>query len=321
MPPVDPGWFARMKQAASGLAAQNVFIGTSSWKYPGWRGWLYEEERYLTRGKFSNARFERHCLSEYAELFSTVCVDAGYYAFPTEKYIAGLSAQVPAGFRFSFKVTEDITMKHFPRLDRLGKRAGQGNPHFLDAGLFRDAFLAPLAPHREKIGVLIFEFARFHPGDWDRGRDFVDALDHFLGKLPPGWQYGVELRNETLLHPDTFAVLARHRVAHVYNNWTKMPPILDQLAIEGSRTTDFTAARFLLKPGRKYEEAVAQFSPYEKVQDPNPPARQAGAALLASLTNKTASPGARPTFIYVNNRLEGNALGTLTAMLEGARMV
>ena len=44
------------------LAAQNVFIGTSSWKYPGWCGQLYEEQRYLTRGKFSEVKFERECL-------------------------------------------------------------------------------------------------------------------------------------------------------------------------------------------------------------------------------------------------------------------
>lgn len=58
------------------LADQGIFIGTSSWKYPGWCGQLYDEQRYLTRGKFSEAKFERECLSEYAQTFSSVCVDA-----------------------------------------------------------------------------------------------------------------------------------------------------------------------------------------------------------------------------------------------------
>jgi hypothetical protein len=35
----------------------------SSWKYDGWLGSIYREDRYLTRGKFSNARFEEHCLA------------------------------------------------------------------------------------------------------------------------------------------------------------------------------------------------------------------------------------------------------------------
>jgi len=40
------------------------------------------------------------------------------------------------------------------------------------------------------------------------------------------------------------------------------------------------AARFLLKPGRKYEDAVKAFQPYNKTQEINEDARKAGAALL-----------------------------------------
>ncbi len=60
------------------LAGQGVFIGTSAWKYPGWRGMLYDEARYTYRGKFAASRFEKHCLAEYAEVFQTVCVDGAY---------------------------------------------------------------------------------------------------------------------------------------------------------------------------------------------------------------------------------------------------
>ena len=66
------------RQRIAQLAAEDVFIGTSSWKYAGWCGQIYDEQRYLTRNKFSEAKFERECLSEYAQTFSTVCVDAGY---------------------------------------------------------------------------------------------------------------------------------------------------------------------------------------------------------------------------------------------------
>ena len=57
------------------LAHGGIFIGTSSWKYFGRCGQLYDEQRYLTRDKFSEAKFERECLAEYAQTFSTVCVD------------------------------------------------------------------------------------------------------------------------------------------------------------------------------------------------------------------------------------------------------
>ncbi len=72
------------------LAERGVFIGTSSWKYEGWLGKLYTHDRYLTRGKLSQAKFERECLSEHAEVFTTVCVDAGYYRFPSPKWVQQL---------------------------------------------------------------------------------------------------------------------------------------------------------------------------------------------------------------------------------------
>ncbi|MGB8352900.1 MAG: hypothetical protein WCD79_03350, partial [Chthoniobacteraceae bacterium] len=73
---------SELRERVEALAAENVFIGTSSWKYSGWLGLLYDEQRYLTRNKFSEKKFNEECLSEYAEVFKTVCVDAGYYKFP-----------------------------------------------------------------------------------------------------------------------------------------------------------------------------------------------------------------------------------------------
>src|ERR1017187_8602613 len=131
----------RTKANAAQLAAKGVFIGTSSWKYQGWFGKLYTPGRYEYRGKVAKTRFERDCLSEYAEVPKTVCVDAAYYTFPTHKYLAGLTAQVPADFQFGFKVTDEITIKKFLNLPRFGHRAGEPNEHYLNAKLFEDAFL------------------------------------------------------------------------------------------------------------------------------------------------------------------------------------
>ena len=95
-----------------------------------------------------------------------------------------------------------------------------------------------------------------------------------------------------------------------------MPPVSEQMALPGSRTNpDLIAARFLLKPGRKYEQAVKAFEPYDSIKEENPEARAAGRALIAE--GKAAGPKRR-TFIFVNNRLEGNALATIGAMLSPA---
>ena len=59
--------------------------------------------------------------------------------------------------------------------------------------------------------------------------------------------------------PGGWDMLHRHGVAHVFNNWTRMPSILEQLATDGSETADFTVSRFLLKPGpliRRFGEDI-----------------------------------------------------------------
>ena len=68
------------------LAANDVWIGTSSWKYQGWLGSIYTESGYLTRNKLSKAKFEENCLTEYAQTFPAVCGDLTFYQFPTEQY-------------------------------------------------------------------------------------------------------------------------------------------------------------------------------------------------------------------------------------------
>lgn len=298
------------------LADHDVFIGTSSWKYEGWLGKLYHPDRYLTRSKFSQARFERECLREHAEVFSTVCVDAGYYRFPSPDWIKNLMGATPDHYRFTFKMPDDITARTFANLPRHGDKAGKRNEHFLNAELYQIGVLNTLAPYRERCGVLIFEFSHFHPRDFERGRDFVEMLDAFLDALPKGWNYGVEIRNRSLLQADYFAVLRKHGVAHVYSNWTRMPSVVEQRKIPESLTSDsFTAARFLLKPGRSFEEAVQAFTPYSAVKEPNEEARQGIAEMINGTIKAGASATRRTSFIYVNNRLEGNSLMTILAVL------
>ena len=95
-----------------------------------------------------------------------------------------------------------------------------------------------------------------------------------------------------------------------------MPAVGEQMALSGSRTNpNLVAALFLLKPGRKYEQAVKAFEPYDSIKEENPEARAAGRALIEA--GKAAGPK-RKTFVFVNNRLEGNAISTIAAMLEAA---
>ena len=309
----------QFRQQIADLAKNGIFVGTSSWKYEGWLGLIYSPEKYLRYfkegpPKILKGRFEKTCLAEYSQTFKTVCLDAGFYQFPSPQMLEGYFAQLPPDFQLSIKVTEDITVLRFPNLPRYGSRAGQNNPHFLDADLFISSFLGPLAPYRDRIGTLIFEFSQFSSSDWERGREFVANLDAFLDKLPKAWDYSVEIRNESFLHPRYFEVLKLHNVAHTFNSWSRMPPVSEQLRMIGSETADFLTARFLLKPGRSYEQAVKAFQPYKEIKEPNTEAR----AALGQLLGRACFAKTRKRYIYVNNRLEGSAPLTISAVLNAA---
>jgi uncharacterized protein YecE (DUF72 family) len=296
----------------SELAGRGVWFGTSSWKYPGWFDSIYARDRYVWRGLFSQSRFERQCLAEYAETFPTVSVDASYYQFLSAAALAELAAQVPNSFQFAFKVCGDITLKKFPHLPRFGPRAGRENPDFLNAHRFADEFLARAEPIRSQVGLIMFEFSRFGPEEFERGAGFAAALDEFFQRLPRGWPYGVEIRNRHWLRPEYFALLARHEVTHIFNAWADMPTVGEQVALAGSDTNPrCLAARCLLREGRTYEQAVQRFAPYADVQEPNPEGR---AALLALARRVLKSQGKSKLLAFVNNRYEGHAPGTIRAV-------
>ena len=289
------------------LAAENIWIGTSSWKYPGWQGQIYSRERYLTRGRFSQKRFEAECLAEYAETFPMVCGDFSFYQFPTPEFWQRLFASAPAGLRFALKAPEEVTAQVFPKHPRYGPRAGMRNESFLNADALSALFLEPLEPYRDRISAVIFEFgARSTPP-----REFIAQLQAFLRALPASFRYAVEVRNPSYLAPPYFDCLGEHNVAHVFNAWTRMPPLAEHIAIPGAFTADFAVVRALLREGRAYEQAVEQFSPYQQVRDENPEGREAMRALMRRMREQR-----RALLMFVNNRFEGNAPTTIQAINE-----
>lgn len=291
------------------LAAQQIYLGTSSWKYEGWLDQIFTQDRYVTRGKFSRKKFEETCIAEYAEVFPIVCGDFAFYQFPTQSFWQKLFTTAPPSLRWAFKVPEEITVKLWPGHTRYGARAGLENENFLNADLFRHAFLDPLAPYQDRISVMIFEFGTMSKKTMPGLDAFVSQLNTFFSQVPESWRYAVEIRNPEFLAPDYLACLRSYNAAHVLNAWTRMPELASQLKIDDIFTADFTVVRALLKYGRSYESAVKSFEPYRAVQEENPSTRDALKAIIAR-----AARIHQPAFVFVNNRLEGNAPGTIDAV-------
>ena len=306
-----PPQAARLASKLRSWADRGIFFGTSSWKYEGWLDSIYSRNRYQSRGKFSRKKFEAECLREYAATFPAVGGDFSFYQFPTPDFWARLFEAVPANFAFGLKVPEEISVLRWPMHARYGKRAGERNEHFLDAALFEMAFARMLEPHRRRVGTLMFEFGTFGRSDFNRPSDFIECLEPFLASLPPGWPYAIEIRNAEYLTEEYFELLARFNVAHVFNAWTRMPPLAEQVALPGAFTADFTVVRALLQHGRSYEQAVSLFEPYRETQEPDLPTREA----VRQIVDRAIRMRKR-AYVFVNNRLEGNAPSTIEAVAE-----
>ena len=281
-----------------------IRFGCSSWTYPGWTGLIYDKP-YPATG--AGAKM----LAEYARwpLFRTVGIDSFFYTPPSERTLASYAAALPADFRCVSKVWDRITAHTFAN-PKERAHFGQLNPDWLNADLFTNEVLGPMQAHfAEHIGPFVFEFQTIARTAKLGAADFAMRLDAFFGQLPRGVPYAVELRNQEYLGPEYFAVLRTHGVAHLFNSWTRMPTIGEQFLLHDAITADFLVARALLRPGRNYSTAVDAFAPYNHVQDENPDLRGDLAALA-----KAALELRVPAYLIVNNRAEGCAPLTITAV-------
>src|SRR6184192_631513 len=283
----------------------SIKFGTSTWTYDGWTGDVYHR---AYRGLQPARRLE-----EYARypLFGTVGIDSAFYDPPTEEELAAYARHLPPGFPCVSKVWDRITARRLNQDGRWGNLAGQRNPDFLNAQLFKDAVLLPYARvFRDHAGAFVFEFQAMRGKDLPDPLRWAENLDGFLRQLPRDFRYAVELRNRELVADAHGAVLARHGAAHVFNSWTEMPTLGEQLELPWTFPASFTLARALLRPGRKYADAVQLFEPYDRIRDPQPELRQDLLRLVAEAMRRRIE-----ALILVNNRLEGNAPETIRALV------
>ncbi|AKU99943.1 hypothetical protein AKJ09_06607 [Labilithrix luteola] len=314
-PHVDPS----ARELATHLP-RRIRFGTSSWSFPGWGGIVFA-------GKPTQDALARRGLTAYAQnpLLRTVGLDRSYYGPLREDELAQYAAQLDRAkeitaksgqdlppFRMVSKVWEEITTAVFPSHLRYGARAGTKNPTFLDASRFLSEVLEPyrraFLPY---VGPFVFELTPMPRGAIDE-RTLVARIDAFLGKLPTGFQWAFELRNEELLGQRWFDMLAANGVAHVFTYWTAMPAIRAQLAHPRSIGARFVITRLMLPPYTRYETKKAEFAPFDKVVAPQPEMRDDVIKLLEEAIER----GCEDVYVLVNNKAEGSSPLTVRALAE-----
>lgn len=156
-----------------------IWVGTSGFQYPGWRGSFYPE------------RFpEKDMLRFYTEHFSTVEINYSFYRLPSEQTIRGWIEETPPGFKITLKAPQRIT--HHARLKECGE--------------LLDVFCARANLLGDKLGALLFQL----PGNFKKK---PEVLEPFLKCLPDGVRCAFEFRSDTWLSEDIYDLLRSRNCA------------------------------------------------------------------------------------------------------------
>jgi uncharacterized protein YecE (DUF72 family) len=145
-----------------------------------------------------------HELAGYARVLTAVEGNTTFYASPSPVTVARWAAQAPSGFRFVFKLPQEIT--HRRRLD--------------DTAPLVDAFVELLDPLADRIGSFTVQLpASFGPSA-------LGALDRALRDAPVDARWSVEVR-----HPELFEGPARTSIDRLLADRGAERVLLDSTAL------------------------------------------------------------------------------------------
>jgi uncharacterized protein YecE (DUF72 family) len=157
----------------------SLYVGTSGYSYPKWKGKFYPEDLPAKR-----------MLRHYGEHFRTVEINGTYYRMPKPSDLEGWASEVPADFQFTLKAPQRIT--HLKRL----KDADDLVSQFLDAA----------SALKDHLGPLLFGLPPYLKKD-------AGLLRAFLALLPSGRRAAFEFRHPSWFAEEVFGLLRDHRAA------------------------------------------------------------------------------------------------------------
>ena len=236
-------------------------------------------------------------LTSYATRFDTVEIDATYYAVPALSTVEGWARKTPPDFLIAAKFPRDIV------------HGGEGrtpNPHrILDPDHtypIRDEFLDVMSHLGQKLGPLVIQFPFFGQRLFPTAAPFLERLDRFLGDLPGGFTYAVEIRNPEWV-TETFADLCRkHRVAMALVDQGWMPHADEVEKRFDPITADLCYVRLL----GDHQEIEKITTTWEKEVIDRGHRLDRWADFLLRVWERQV-----PVVVYVNNHYAGHAPATL----------
>jgi len=156
-----------------------IWIGTSGYNYPEWKGTFYPAD--LSAAKM---------LPYYAARFPTVEINYTFYRMPTASIVDGWNRATPDRYALTLKAPKRIT--HDARLRNCEAPVQE--------------FLAAAATLGAKLGALLFQLPPNLKKD-------VARLDAFLAAFPPHVRGAFEFRHPAWFDEEVYDVLRRRQLA------------------------------------------------------------------------------------------------------------
>ena len=156
-----------------------IWIGTSGYNYPEWKGRFYPSD--LPPAKM---------LSFYAAHFPTVEINYTFHRMLTERLVAGWTSRTPSRYKLTLKAPRRIT--HDSRIKNCCEPL--------------NGFCRVADTLGDKLGALLFQLP-------PTARKDLALFDAFIDDLPPRVYAAFEFRHPSWLADDVFARLERRNLA------------------------------------------------------------------------------------------------------------
>lgn len=181
-------------------------IGTSGWVYRHWTNDAFYPSKLP--GNEQLPFFARH--------FDTVEINYSFYQLPSRTRFEAWKGQVPAGFLFAAKASRYLT--HMKKLNEPEEPLRR--------------LMEAVSGLDDRLGPILFQFPKWWRLNRPRLEAFLEALQSY-----PGHRWAFELRHQSWLVPEVYALLDRHGAALCL-------PVGWDLPLDIRLTTSWTYVRF-----------------------------------------------------------------------------
>jgi uncharacterized protein YecE (DUF72 family) len=187
---------------------KKLFVGTSGFSYPQWRGHFYPEDFPASQQ-----------LEFYAEHFNSVEINNSFYHLPKRATYEGWARRTPAEFRFVIKGSRYITQ--FLQLKNTTEAVQK--------------FFEPASALEKKLAVVLWQLPPSLKGDPLRLKAFIEELQK--SKTGKSIRHAFEFRHATWFDEEVYRLMRDYNCGFVIahsNRWASAEAV----------TADFVYLRF-----------------------------------------------------------------------------